>query len=315
MTARPLLIAFRTSIMIPLLVLVIFYMPLVHAQNFIFEEQEQGWLLKEDGKPRFFYQTATQSRDGMYPRSNYIHPLYGLDGEIITEDFPDDHLHHRGIFWAWHQLCVDGKKIADPWICEGIEWEITKVGSKIISETAVQLTSNILWKETEGEEREVVEENLMVTYERISPDLYKLTFDITLKPLLSNVMIGGSEDPKGYGGFSPRIKLSETVGFFDSKGKVRPQELAVSAGSWINITEREENDPGVVVMGEPDKLPSYQGWILRSKNSMQNMAFPGRNPVPLAGTPARHLTFRNQIIVHRGLENGEIEQHYKEFSK
>jgi hypothetical protein len=39
------------------------------------------------------------------PRSDYIHPLYGLNGEMLTNDWPDaDHPHHRGIFWAWLEV-------------------------------------------------------------------------------------------------------------------------------------------------------------------------------------------------------------------
>ena len=39
------------------------------------------------------------------PRSNYIHPLYGVEGEMLTRDWPDGaHPHHRGIFWAWPEV-------------------------------------------------------------------------------------------------------------------------------------------------------------------------------------------------------------------
>src|SRR5699024_3188858 len=39
------------------------------------------------------------------PRSNYIHPLYGLEGEMLTRDWPEGaHPHHRGIFWAWPEV-------------------------------------------------------------------------------------------------------------------------------------------------------------------------------------------------------------------
>lgn len=38
------------------------------------------------------------------PRSNYIHPLYGLDGEVLTKDWSPDHPHHRGIYWAWPEV-------------------------------------------------------------------------------------------------------------------------------------------------------------------------------------------------------------------
>lgn len=285
-----------------------------YAQNLVFEQKNGGWLLKENDNPRYFYQTATLSHEGQYPRANYIHPLYGSDGQIITEDFPDDHLHHRGIFWTWHQLWVDGKRVADPWICEGIEWHVTAVDTEVLSSSSARLSAKILWRENTGENRDIIEENLEIKYERVSPEIFKMIFDITLKPLMANVAIGGSEDSKGYGGFSPRIKLSESVGFFDRNGKVVPQELAVEAGPWINVTKNGEMDAGVVMMGEPDKLPSYQGWILRKKNSMQNMAFPGREPVllPMKSSPLR---FRNLIMVHQGLSDEDINDHYTDFVK
>ena len=64
-------------------------------------------------------------------------------------------------------------------------------------------------------------------------------------------------------------------------------------------------------MGEPDKLPSYQGWILRSADSMQNMAFPGKDPVAIS--KGESLRFRNQLVVHRDLSDDEIWKIYKSF--
>ena len=37
-------------------------------------------------------------------RSDYIHPLYGLKGEVLTRDWSPDHPHHRGIYWAWPEV-------------------------------------------------------------------------------------------------------------------------------------------------------------------------------------------------------------------
>lgn len=267
--------------------------------------------MKEKGLPRYFYQVQAQDKDGKYPRSNYVHPLYGINGEILTEDFPDDHLHHRGIFWTWHQLWVGGERIADPWICEGIEWVVEEVTTNIISDEKAVLNAQVFWRETGSKSRDIIEESVIITYERLADELYRLSFDITLQPLLDDVEIGGSEDPKGYGGFSPRIKLTENVGFFDREGKVYPQNLAVKAGPWINVTQGKENDPGVVIMGEPEQLPSYQGWILRAKNSMQNMAFPGQDPLEL---DEKGLTFRHQLLVHEGMEPGLVNQLYKAFA-
>jgi hypothetical protein len=44
-----------------------------------------------------------------HPRSNYIHPLYGLDGVPLTEDWSRDHPHHRGIYWAWPEVGFKGE--------------------------------------------------------------------------------------------------------------------------------------------------------------------------------------------------------------
>ena len=68
--------------------------------------QPEGVLFTENSDTILFHQTAEKSLNSEYTRSNYIHPLYALDGEVLTEDFPEDHPHHRGIFWAWHQLYV-----------------------------------------------------------------------------------------------------------------------------------------------------------------------------------------------------------------
>ncbi len=42
-------------------------------------------------------------------RSDYLHPLYGLDGEELTRDWPVDHPHHRGIYWAWPEVGYKGE--------------------------------------------------------------------------------------------------------------------------------------------------------------------------------------------------------------
>jgi len=284
------------------------------SQTLGFQKEKEGVLLLEDDKPRYFYQAVTKSKNGEYPRANYVHPLYGLQGEILTEDFPDDHLHQRGIFWAWHQLYAEGTRIGNPWLSEGIVWDVQNISTEVDGKFA-QLKSEILWKET-ASEKAILKENLVITYKRHNSDAYTLAFDIQLTALLDGVAIGGSEDEKGYGGFSPRLKLPEDVVFISSTGKVEPHNLAVKAGPWVNLTGHfdpsSDASSGIVIMGEPQKLPNYQGWILRSSNSMQNMAFPGNNPVSIK--KGESFTFRNQILVHRNLRTEEIEEYYKEFS-
>lgn len=44
-----------------------------------------------------------------YAHSNYIHPLWGLDGAVLTDDFPADHPHHHGLSWGWPIIKTRGK--------------------------------------------------------------------------------------------------------------------------------------------------------------------------------------------------------------
>jgi hypothetical protein len=81
-------------------------------------ETDQGFSIAEGEKQVLFYQRQHKSMDGKYMRANYIHPLYGLDGEILTEDFPADHPHYRGVFWAWHQVWLGDKKLGDSWAAQ-----------------------------------------------------------------------------------------------------------------------------------------------------------------------------------------------------
>ncbi|MBT7595785.1 MAG: hypothetical protein HN559_12810, partial [Gemmatimonadetes bacterium] len=74
-----------------------------------------GFVVAEDGQDVLFYQRETKRFDKTYSRSHYIHPLYGLDGEVLTEEFPSDHPHHCGIYWAWHQVWIGEKRIGDAW--------------------------------------------------------------------------------------------------------------------------------------------------------------------------------------------------------
>jgi hypothetical protein len=47
-----------------------------------------------------------------------------VNGNILTEDFPKDHLHHRGVFWAWHQVLIGDKKMGDAWECRDFIWDV-----------------------------------------------------------------------------------------------------------------------------------------------------------------------------------------------
>ncbi len=81
------------------------------------------WEIVEGNKPilRYNYQVVPEptevkrlvtpaNRIYAVDRCDYIHPLYGLHGEVLTEDWPKDHPHHRGIYWAWPEVDWNGHR-------------------------------------------------------------------------------------------------------------------------------------------------------------------------------------------------------------
>ena len=87
------------------------------------EEGHTGrWTIREGGKPVLTYNYHTnepgpllakiQPENLKYarPRGDYIHPLYGPDGEALTQDWSVDHPHHRGIYWAWPEVDFGGER-------------------------------------------------------------------------------------------------------------------------------------------------------------------------------------------------------------
>src|SRR5690606_35015868 len=123
---HPIRIVFLTT----LITLLSFLIIELHAQDFTVKDTEAGIEIREGDQKVLFYQKSPKSLNGQYERANYVHPLYGLHEEILTEDFPEDHLHQRGIFWTWHQIVVNGKKIADGWTCENIAWDVQDAQAK-----------------------------------------------------------------------------------------------------------------------------------------------------------------------------------------
>jgi len=45
----------------------------------------------------------------VFLRGGYIHPVYTPQGRIVTDDYPSDHYHHHGIWFAWTKTEFEGK--------------------------------------------------------------------------------------------------------------------------------------------------------------------------------------------------------------
>ena len=287
-------------------------------------ETGEGFAFFEGKEEVLFYQRKPKSLNGKYSRCHYIHPLYSLDGEILTEDFPSDHLHHRGIFWAWHQVLVGDKRVGDGWSLKDIAWDVYDAKTLSLDNGSSALKVKVFWKsplwtDAEGRQKPFVKETTVI---RVSPvrdlprrsghesrvtshgsrgDIRKIDFEISLLALEDGVRIGGAANKKAYGGFSARIRLPKDISFTGQVGDVTPAGTPIEAGPWLDFSGNfgEQGQVSGLAILCHRSLPGYpQHWILRRTGSMQNAVYPGQKPVSLSREEP--LVLRYRLIVHRG---------------
>jgi len=269
------------------------------SSPFVFNKNEDGIELWEDSSLVFFYQQKPKSLNGKYSRNNYIHPLMSLDGDTLTEDFPADHLHQRGVFWAWHQIYIDTQHVSDSWSLENFISDVTTVNT-ITTDTQAKMEVKVLWKSPVFHNgKPYIEENTRITVDHIKKGTREIDFEISLLALTPGVKIGGSDDEKGYGGFSLRIKMPDGLIFTSDSGPITPQNLQIAAGPWMDFSAPygiNGEMSGITLICRPGSPNFPQPWILRQKDSMQNSVFPGREPVGLSMSDPLILNYR--LIIH-----------------
>jgi hypothetical protein len=285
------------------------------AQHFTTTRSAEGIEILENGNKVLFYQVRPKSVDGKYERAGFVHPLYSLNEKFLTDDSPPDHPYHRGIFWAWHQVILNDKNIADGWMSEHISWKAPKVKVKK-SKARVMLQSEMVWiAEPDHKPTAIAREKTKITVFKSTPRYRVLDFDIHLFALLDNLKIGGSDDAKGYGGFCLRLKLPGDLSFVSQNKIVIPRDTPVLAGPWMDFTGSFEGESlpktGVAVFGYTPGPGDQYPWILRKVTSMQNIPFPGRTPIEL---PKKGLRLTYRIVVHNDeMKNDDVEKLYQQY--
>ncbi len=285
------------------------------SQNVTIERTDEGFLFRSDERPVLFYQSKSMTKH-QHTRAGFVHPLYGLDDEVLTDSFPKDHRHHQGVFWAWHQLWVGDRKVGDPWITKDhlvVVNEANIVAQEVTYATLAidaEWTSNAF--DDRGEAKSIVAEHTEITVHRQSGDSQCVDFTIKLTPLVADVRIGGSENVKGYSGFTVRVKppkdmkIATNKGILDGDGVQAESRWAGVSGSFA-----EGRTSGVAILTHAPATEFSSKWVLRHYG-MQNVAYPGREPIALSADEP--LVLRYRLVIHRGpTADANIEKHQRIF--
>jgi hypothetical protein len=206
------------------------------------------------------------------------------------------------VFWAWHQILIDNKPVSDGWALENFRQNVSDFEFRLVDGKGC-ITTVVDWKSAkwkDGAEAYLREETGIIIYPK-SGNYRRIDFEIKLKALTDHLSIGGSDDEKGYSGFSVRLNLPDDVLFSGMKGLVNPVNTAVVAGNALKVGGSFLNGGkkgGVVIWSDPQNPDPSDRWILRRKASMQNAAYPGRHPVTIPiGQP---LVLKYSLLIFQG---------------
>jgi len=281
---------------------------------FRFVEQPGGRIqILEADRPVLTYNWGEQFKEGVperYRRACYCHPVRAPDGTVLTDDFPKDHYHHRGIFWSWPRMKTRGKAV-QTWHLEGIhqtfrKWNSKSAGAQCVS---LEVANDCLLDDGEC----VGRERLLMVVHRASAVGRAIDFALIFEAVGGPMELLGAKG-KGYGGFCFR--------FAPRKGTVITTDAGVRKGDsnketpkWADLSAKFEGADGVAgaaVFVHPRSHCKPTGWTLRHYGFL-GPSWPGLEPYTLR--PGAPVTLRYRVYVHRGgAAEGKVAEAYAQYA-
>lgn len=276
------------------------------------EIDDQSLGLWEGERPVLVYRFDEMSLPGVRAagaRSAYVHPIYGLDGEVLTDDFPADHYHHHGLFWGWPHVIV-GDREYDLWKMRGIRIEFQRWLSKQAAADGAKLGVENGWF---VRDEQVMKEEAWFEVHPATDE--GRSIDVTLKwtPTDAPITLGGAEG-KSYGGlslrFAPRTGTTITV----PDGRAR-EDLLSTKLPWADLSAKFQGasgESGAALFVSPRHPDFPPAWMTREYGLLA-AGWPGVNPAVLP--PGKTATCRYRVWVHRGIPDAaQIRKAYAAYS-
>jgi len=284
------------------------------------QDAESGQILISDaGKPvlRYNYQTVFEkdaidtlaankyiktpndtfmANPSIYavPRSNYIHPVYGPEGELLTRDWSKDHPHHRGIYWAWPEVEF-GSKRGD---LHALQIVFARPTGKIILQSGnefAQVEAENLWMW--GDSIPIVNEVAVIRAYRSKEAGRIIDLAFRFEALKDSVTIARRET-KLYGGLNIRMqtpKLQEISFVSDSTDQLPGRAWSDLSGLFAGAVKSS----GLMVLQNHNN-PDYPGeYIQYPELSWCQPTFPASG-TRYALIPGKPLVLRYRLLVHPG---------------
>ena len=264
---------------------------------------EHGMVLKTpEGRTVFEYMTKRPAETELTaPSVCCLYPVYTPAGVRAVDFAPDDHRHHRGVFFAWRATTFGGQA-ADFWArgTEGPE-EVRKIRNR-----AVRLVEGAGDRAVVEVENDWTIAGHVVLDERTrivtgqQRGAYVLEFDYRLTPKVDMQL-----HQYGYTGFVVRARKDGQAAYFSPAGQVdlpNPHHLKPDsnwpAAPWysyvVKLTSGET--VGTAVVDHPANPPTT--WHNVKSIALVNPCIVA--PGPITRKPGEVIRLRYRVIVHDG---------------
>ncbi|MDR1897642.1 MAG: PmoA family protein [Prevotellaceae bacterium] len=245
--------------------------------------------------PKLTKDAAATSSIYAVPRSDYIHPIYGLNGEMLTCDWPDGgHPHHRGIFWAWPEVEYKSER--------GDIYALLRVFARPTGN--ISYTNGAVFAEIEAEniwmwenEKPIVREQVTITAYRASQNSRVIDLTVTFQAIEDEVTVA-TRFTNSYGGLNVRMETpaKQQISYYTDPADASPLR------AWANFNGKFENnqsESGMTILQHPSN-PEYPGaWVQYPNLSWVQPTFPTpgtRYPLSKDKT----LTLKYRFVIHQG---------------
>jgi Methane oxygenase PmoA len=228
-------------------------------------------------------------------RSSYVHPIYGLDGEILTDDFPADHYHHHGLFWGWPHVSIDGREY-DLWKMRGIRFEFRRWLAQEATAAGAKLGIENGWF---VRDRQVMKEVAWFHIQPASAAGRSIDIALTWTPLDDPITLGGAAG-KSYGGLTLRFAPRTGTVITTPRGRTA-EDLLIAKLPWADLsaTFRGADQPSGAALFISPQHPNYPlEWMTREYGVLA-AGWPGVEPRTLAAGDS--ITCRYRLWIHRGM--------------
>jgi hypothetical protein len=232
-------------------------------------------------------------------RSDYIHPLYGLNGQVLTKDWSIDHPHHRGIYWAWPEVDFGTNR--------GDLHALQKVFARPTGK--VRLQGGAEFAEIEAENQWMWEDREPIVGERAIIRAYRATAQGRLVDLafrfiaLKDGVAIARRGTEHYGGLNIRMAtpVSQDISVHTDPSNAVPRRAWSDLSGVFGTT----GTPSGLTVLQYRHNPDYPGdWIQYPALSWCQPTFPAsgtRYPLP-RGKP---LDLHFRLLIHPGAKPGD----------